>query len=78
MGAVMSVTTRRDMRLGFGCGYAFLNIGDERFVWSRGDTFVAPSWHAIGHRAASDAQLFALSDEPLLRFSNYYRFAAAE
>ena len=53
-------------------------VGDQRFVWSRGDTFVAPGWHPIGHRATSDAQLFVLSDEPLLRFSNYYRFEAVE
>ena len=53
-------------------------VGDQRFVWSRGDTFVAPGWHPIGHRATSDAQLFVLSDEPLLRFSNYYRFEAVD
>ncbi len=53
-------------------------VGDKNFSWQHGDTFVAPGWHAIGHRATSDAQLFALSDEPLLRFSNYYRFEAIE
>jgi gentisate 1,2-dioxygenase len=53
-------------------------IGRERFVWSRGDTFVAPGWHVIGHHALADAQLFALSDEPLLRFSHYDRFEAVE
>jgi gentisate 1,2-dioxygenase len=53
-------------------------VGDKRFSWRRGDTFVAPCWHAISHRAESDAQLFVLSDEPLLRFSNYYRFEAME
>jgi len=53
-------------------------VGDESFVWSHGDTFVAPGWHGIGHRATSDAQLFVLSDEPLLRFSNYYRFEAVD
>jgi gentisate 1,2-dioxygenase len=53
-------------------------IGDRRFVWRRGDTFVAPGWHAVGHHATSDAQVFALSDEPLLRFSNYYRFEAVD
>ena len=26
----------------------------------------------------SDSQLFVLSDEPLLRFSNYYRFEAMD
>src|SRR5262249_15937098 len=59
-------------------GSGEITIGDQRFAWSRGDTFVAPGWHAIGHRAISDSQLFALSDEPLLRFSNYYRFEAMD
>jgi gentisate 1,2-dioxygenase len=53
-------------------------IGDCRFSWRRGDTVVAPGWYAVHHRAISDAQLFTLSDEPLLRFSNYYRFEAVE
>ena len=53
-------------------------IGDRSFSWRRGDTVVAPGWHAIGHRATSDAQLFALTDEPLLRFSSYYRFVAVD
>lgn len=53
-------------------------IGDRRFSWRRGDTFVAPGWHAISHQASSDAQLFVLSDEPLLQFSNYYRFEAVD
>lgn len=48
-------------------------IGGEEFAWQRGDTFVAPCWNAISHKAQSDAQLFAMSDEPLLRFSKYYR-----
>jgi gentisate 1,2-dioxygenase len=49
------------------------SVGDQKFVWQRGDTFVAPCWNAISHWAKSDAQLFALSDEPVLKFSNYYR-----
>ena len=53
-------------------------INEQRFSWRRGDTVVAPSWHAISHHAKSDAQLFTLSDEPLLRFANYYRFEAVE
>src|SRR5689334_5942 len=31
-------------------------IGDQKFAWQRGDTFVAPGWNAISHRATSDAQ----------------------
>jgi gentisate 1,2-dioxygenase len=53
-------------------------IGNECFSWKRGDTLAAPNWHGINHLATSDAQLFVLSDEPLLRFSNYYRFEALE
>jgi gentisate 1,2-dioxygenase len=53
-------------------------IGDKHFAWQRGDTFVAPGWHVISHRATSDAQMFEMSDEPLLRFSNYYRFEAMD
>ena len=53
-------------------------VGDQRFSWKRGDTFVAPGWNAIAHRAASDAQWFAMNDEPLLRFANYYRFEAVD
>jgi gentisate 1,2-dioxygenase len=48
-------------------------IGGQTFAWQRGDTFVAPCWTPISHNAVSDAQLFAMSDEPLLRYSNYYR-----
>jgi gentisate 1,2-dioxygenase len=51
-------------------------IGGKRFAWQRGDTFVAPSWTRIEHRAGADATLFALTDEPLMRFCNYYRFEA--
>ncbi|HXQ53366.1 MAG TPA: cupin domain-containing protein [Stellaceae bacterium] len=51
-------------------------IGNERFQWKRGDTFVAPLWYKFEHRATSDSLLFALSDEPLMRFGKYYRFEA--
>jgi gentisate 1,2-dioxygenase len=53
-------------------------VGDEHYSWQRGDTIVAPAWCAISHRATSDAQLFKMSDEPLLRFANYYRFEALD
>jgi gentisate 1,2-dioxygenase len=51
-------------------------IGEERFAWQRGDTFVAPSWTRIEHRARADAVLFTLTDAPLMHFCNYYRFEA--
>jgi gentisate 1,2-dioxygenase len=51
-------------------------IGGKRFAWQRGDTFVAPSWTRIEHRAGADSALFTLTDEPLMRFCNYFRFEA--
>jgi gentisate 1,2-dioxygenase len=48
-------------------------IDGTPFVWQRGDTFVVPSWHKVEHHAAADSVLFDMSDEPLLRFSKYYR-----
>jgi gentisate 1,2-dioxygenase len=48
-------------------------IGNERFVWERGDCFVVPCWTAFAHQASADALLFGLSDEPLMRFAGYYR-----
>ena len=49
-------------------------VGDQRFSWKRGDTFVAPGWNAIGHHATSDAQWFAMSDEPLIRIRGLLSF----
>jgi gentisate 1,2-dioxygenase len=51
-------------------------IGDKRFAWQRGDAFVAPCWTKFEHRATADALLFAVSDEPLMRFARDYRFEA--
>ena len=50
--------------------------GDQRFAWQRGDTFSVPCWTRFEHAAATDAQLFSMSDEPLMRFSRFYRFEA--
>lgn len=36
--------------------------------WSRGDLFVLPGGSELVHQAAEDAALYAVSDEPLLRF----------
>jgi len=50
--------------------------GDQRFEWKRGDTFAVPCWTKFEHHAAEDAQLFLMSDEPLMRFGRFYRFEA--
>ncbi len=51
-------------------------VGDDRVEWEFGDTFAIPAWNKYEHNAASDAVIFDLSDEPLKRFSHYYRFEA--
>jgi gentisate 1,2-dioxygenase len=50
--------------------------GDKRLTWQRGDTFAVPCWTKFEHTAAADAQLFSMSDEPLMRFCRFYRFEA--
>ena len=51
-------------------------VGDELFRWQFGDTFAVPAWNKYAHKATNDAVLFDLSDEPLKRLTNYYRFEA--
>ncbi len=51
--------------------------GDTSISWNRGDTFVVPTWVPFVHRATADAELFCMSDEPVMRFAKYYRFEAS-
>jgi gentisate 1,2-dioxygenase len=44
-----------------------------RIDWSEGDIFVVPSWAAVEHRSAGGADLFALTDSPVLRALGIYR-----
>jgi gentisate 1,2-dioxygenase len=50
-------------------------VGDERFDWGPGDTFVVPLWHPHRHtnHGAADAVLFSMSDAPVLRPFGLYR-----
>jgi gentisate 1,2-dioxygenase len=41
-------------------------IDGHRFDWTAGDMFVTPSWAAVDHEAADDADLFLFSDAPAL------------
>ena len=51
-------------------------VNQEHFKWKAGDTVVVPKWNKYEHHATSDAVLFDLSNEPLMRFTKYYRFEA--
>lgn len=57
-------------------GHGETIVGDQRLTWQQGDTFAVPCWTKYEHLAHADAQLFDCSDEPLMRFANYYRFEA--
>jgi gentisate 1,2-dioxygenase len=52
------------------------SINGERFNWKPGDAFAIPKWNKYEHRAVADSVLFDLSNEPLMRFTKYYRFEA--
>ena len=48
-------------------------IDGQRFDWGPGDMFVVPSWSAVEHHAEQTADLFTLSDTPVLRALGIYR-----
>jgi gentisate 1,2-dioxygenase len=54
-----------------GSGYSV--IDGQRFDWGPGDMYVVPSWSAVEHHAAEQADLFTLSDTPVLRALGIYR-----
>ena len=45
------------------------------FDWSAGDVFVSPSWAAVDHRVFEQADLFIISDKPVLKALHVYREA---
>ncbi len=55
-----------------GRGVSF--IDGEKIEWGFGDIFIAPTWRWIEHQIEEDAQIFSMSDEPLLRWAHYYMF----
>ena len=48
-------------------------VCDLEIDWTFGDTFVAPAWQRISHRASEDSVICAISDEQLMRWTRYYR-----
>jgi len=48
-------------------------VGDQRFEWGPGDMFVTPSWVPVDHEATEQADLFMLSDTPLIAAAELYR-----
>jgi gentisate 1,2-dioxygenase len=48
-------------------------ISGQLFEWGPGDVFVTPSWAAVDHQADETADLFAISDRPVLDILHLYR-----
>jgi gentisate 1,2-dioxygenase len=48
-------------------------INGVSFAWGPGDTFVTPSWASVDHEAFERADLFAVSDRPVLQALHLYR-----
>jgi gentisate 1,2-dioxygenase len=41
-------------------------VGGVRFAWGRGDVLAVPSWVPVDHEASEEADLFVISDAPVL------------
>jgi gentisate 1,2-dioxygenase len=48
-------------------------VDGAELTWHRGDTVAVPMWSTFHHRADSDATLFGVTDEPVMRSLGYYR-----
>jgi gentisate 1,2-dioxygenase len=60
-------------------GKGATQIGERRFEWEQGDSFVVPLWYDHRHlnRSSSDeAILFSMSDAPVLKALDLYREAS--
>jgi gentisate 1,2-dioxygenase len=60
-------------------GRGTTRIGEQRFDWQKGDTFVVPLWYAHRHMNSSsdEAILFSMSDAPALKALDLYREESA-
>lgn len=53
-------------------------IDGQRFDWEPRDIFVTPSWAAVDHQVAELADIFAVSDRPILQALHLFREEIAE
>ena len=52
-------------------------VDGEKIEWGFGDIFIVPTWRWIEHHVERDAQIFSMSDEPLLQWARYYKIERA-
>jgi gentisate 1,2-dioxygenase len=50
-------------------------IGDQRFDWEQGDSFVVPlwSWHTHKNNSHEPAILFSINDRPAVEALGFFR-----
>jgi gentisate 1,2-dioxygenase len=48
-------------------------INGRQFKWGAGDIFVSPSWAIVDHEANEEADLFVISDRPVLQALHIYQ-----
>jgi gentisate 1,2-dioxygenase len=56
-------------------GSGVTTIGDRRYEWEKGDSFVVPLWNFHHHENTSKdpAVFFVMSDKPLMDAIGHYR-----
>jgi gentisate 1,2-dioxygenase len=54
-------------------GTGTTHIDGEDFSWGRGDVIVVPAWRRQAQHAMTDATLFCMTDEPVLRACGWLR-----
>lgn len=56
-------------------GQGTLYVGEKRFDWEKGDSFVVPlwNWHAHENHSKEPAVLFSINDRPALEALGFYR-----
>lgn len=57
-------------------GKGATEVGEQRFEWAQGDSFVVPLWYAHRHfnsSSSDEAILFSMSDAPMLKALDLYR-----
>lgn len=53
-------------------GNGFTVIGDNRYEWETGDSFVIPLWHRHRHGSKEGAILFSVNDRPVMEALGFY------
>jgi len=56
-------------------GNGTTSIGDQKFAWEQGDSFVVPlwNWHAHENQTKEPAILFSINDRPAIETLGFLR-----